>query len=331
MSRAAIVYFTDKGAQLGGMLAERLNCTAQKPHKGGLAALAERLFHDVDALIFIGACGIAVRAIAPHVVSKTSDPAVIVMDEQGKHVISLLSGHIGGANDLARKIAGFTGGEAVITTATDVNGRFAVDAWAVNHDCVIDSIDNAKEFAAAILKRDLPLISDYEISGELPIGVFSGKEGMCGAVISAKTDAEPFETTLHLIPRILHIGVGCKRGTTKEKVEAAIAHTLNAYGLDRRAIKAVASIDVKKNEEGLLSYCHENGLEISFYTAASLNAVPGDFSHSDYVFKTVGTGNVCDRAAMCSAGENAELLISKTILDGVTVGVAQEKWSVSFE
>ena len=331
MSCAAIVYFTDKGAQLGGMLAEKLDCTAQKPPKGELASLTEKLFHEADALIFIGACGIAVRAIAPLIVSKTSDPAVIVLDEQGKHVISLLSGHIGGANDLARRIAGYTGGEAVITTATDVNGRFSVDAWAVKHSCVIDSMEHAKEYAASILKRDVPLFSDFEICGELPGGVFVGSEGTCGAVISVQIDAIPFDTTLRLIPRILHVGVGCKRGTPKEKIEAAIDHALNEHRLDRRAVKAVASIDVKQDEEGLLSWCHEKQLPVSFFTADELNAVKGAFSHSDYVFKTVGTGNVCDRAAVRSAGEDAQLLVSKMILDGVTVGVAQEKWSVSFE
>ena len=331
MSRAAILYFTDKGEKLGRMLAEKLDCTAQKPPKGGLAALTEQLFHEADALIFIGACGIAVRAIAPLVVSKTNDPAVIVLDEQGKHVISLLSGHIGGANDLARRIAGYTGGEAVITTATDVNGRFSVDAWAVQHDCVIDSMDSAKEYAAAILKRDLPLWSDFEMAGSLPCGVFIGNEGTCGVTVSVKKDAAPFETTLRLIPRILHIGIGCRRGTPKEKIDAAIEQALNEYNLDRRAVKAVASIDVKKDEEGLLAWCHENQLLVRFSSAEELNAVEGEFSHSDYVFKTVGTGNVCDRAAVRSAGEDAQLLISKMILDGVTVGVAQEKWSVSFE
>lgn len=331
MSRAAILYFTDKGAQLGGMLAEKLDCTAQKPPKGGLASLTEKLFHEADALIFIGACGIAVRAIAPLIISKTSDPAVIVLDEQGKHVISLLSGHIGGANDLARRIAGYTGGEAVITTATDVNGRFSVDAWAVKHNCVIVSMENAKEYAASILKRDLPLWSDFEISGSLPGGVFAGNEGACGALISVKTGVTPFDTTLRLIPRILHIGIGCKRGTPKEKIAAAIEYALKECGLDMRAVKAVASIDVKKDEEGLLAWCHENQLPVSFFTADELNAVKGAFSHSDYVFKTVGTGNVCDRAAIRSAGEEAQLLVSKMILDGVTVGVAQEKWSVSFE
>ena len=331
MSRAAILYFTDKGAQLGQTLAEKLACTAQKPPKGGLAALTEKLFHEVDALIFIGACGIAVRAIAPLVVSKTSDPAVIVLDEQGKHVISLLSGHIGGANDLARRIAGYTGGEAVITTATDVNNRFSVDAWAAKHDCIIDSMTLAKEYAAAILTRDLPLVSDFELVGALPGGVFIGSEGTCGALISVKTDAAPFDITLRLIPRILHIGIGCKRGTPKEKVAAAITHALAANHLNPRAVKYVASIDVKRNEEGLLAWRREQQLPVSFYSAEELNAVAGEFSHSEYVFKTVGTGNVCDRAAVRSAGDGAQLLVSKMIMDGVTVGVAQEKWSVSFE
>ena len=331
MSRAAILYFTDKGAQMGEMLAEKLNCTAQKPPKGGLSAITEKLFHEVDALIFIGACGIAVRAIAPHVVRKTSDPAVIVLDEQGKHVISLLSGHIGGANDLARRIAGYTGGEAVITTATDVNGRFSVDAWAATHDCVIDDMEKAKEYAATILKRDLPLWTDFEVCGNLPGGVFLGQEGACGAAISVEANAHPFDMTLRLIPRIVHIGIGCKRGTPKEKIKAAVTLALQEAGVDQRAIKSVASIDVKQNEEGLHAYCRDQQLPLSFYTAQELQAVPGDFIHSDYVFKTVGVGNVCDRAAMRSAGEGARLLLGKMILDGVTVGVAQEKWSVSFE
>jgi cobalt-precorrin 5A hydrolase len=331
MNRIAILYFTDKGAKLGKTLAEKLEGKAQKPPKGGLASLAEKLFHESDALIFIGACGIAVRAIAPLVASKTSDPAVIAMDEQGKHVISLLSGHIGGANGLARRIAGYTGGKAVITTATDVSGRFSIDAWATKNGCVIDSMESAKAYAAAILQRDLPLVSDYEICGNLPAGVFLGSEGRCGAVVSVKSDAAPFDTTLRLIPRILHVGIGCKRGTPAEKISDAVDCALSAKGIDRRAIKAMASIDVKEDEQGLCAYCRENRLPVRFYSAQELQSVEGEFSHSERVFEEVGVGNVCDRAAMCSAGKNAELIVKKTVLHGVTVGIAQEKWSVAFE
>ena len=331
MSRAAILYFTDQGAQLGGMLSEKLDCTAQKPPKGGLAALTEKLFHEVEALIFIGGCGIAVRAIAPHIVSKTSDPAVIVLDEQGKHVISLLSGHIGGANDLARRIAGFTGGEAVVTTATDVNGRFSVDSWAARNGCVIDSMENAKEYAAAILKRDLPLASDFEICGNLPGGVFAGNEGACGVTVSVKTDADPYETTLRLIPRILHIGVGCRRGTPMEKIRTSVLKVLDESGIYMKAIACVSSIDVKQDEAGLLEFCKAWKLPVCFYSADELLAAEGDFSASEFVKSTVGVDNVCERAAMLSAGKNAKLIVKKTCLDGVTVAIAQEEWSVHFE
>ena len=331
MKGPTILYFSEQGARLGAMLAEKLRCKAEKPSEGGLFALTEKLFHEADALIFIGACGIAVRAIAPLLVSKTSDPAVVVLDDQGRHVISLLSGHIGGANALARRIAGYTGGEAVITTATDVNGRFSADAWAVQHGCVIDSADNAKAYAAAILKRDLPLISDFDIRGSLPGGVFPGSEGKCGAAISVRTDAAPFETTLRLIPRILHIGLGCKRGTPEDTVSFAILHVLSKNGIDRRAVKEIVSIDIKSDEEGILGYCRTNRLPVRFFSAQELKETKGEFSHSDYVCRTVGVGNVCERAAVLSAGENAELIVRKTILEGVTLAIAQEKWSVSFE
>lgn len=329
--RAAILYFTDGGEKLGRMLSKKLGCPAKRPPKGGLSEFTGDLFKRVDALIFIGACGIAVRAIAPYIQSKTSDPAVIVADERGEHVIALLSGHIGGANELARRIAGFTGGEAVITTATDVNGRFSVDAWAAKHGCVIDSMEKAKAFSVAILRRDLPLMSDFEICEKLPEGVFIGSEGECGAIISVRTDVSAFEGAVRLIPRILHMGIGCKRGASKERIEAAFRRAFSEAGIDRRAVRAVASIDVKRNEEGLIEFCRDNALPVKFYSAQELAAAEGEFSHSDYVFKTVGVGNVCDRAAALSAGANAKLIVQKTILDGVTIGVAQEKWSVSFE
>lgn len=331
MSRIAILYFTDNGAKLGEALAEKLQGVAQKPPKGGLLPLVEALFREVDALVFIGACGIAVRAVAPLLADKTKDPAVIVLDERGRHVISLLSGHIGGANDLALRIAGYTGGEAVITTATDVNGRFSIDAWAAKHGCAIDSMESAKEYAAAILKRDLPFLSDFDICGDLPEGVFWGTEGACGAIVSVKSGTMPFETTLRLIPRILHVGIGCRRGTSAEKIRTAVDYALSTHGIDGRAMKSVASIDVKKDEEGLLAYCRDNRLPVSFYSARELQDVAGEFSHSEYVYKAVGVGNVCDRSAVRSAGENAELIVEKAVLNGVTVGVAQEKWSVSFE
>lgn len=208
MKRAAILSFSEHGAELAEELAEGLAGSWQTEiysPRGDLAALTQELFFRVDALIFVGACGIAVRSVGKLAVSKTRDPAVVVVDERGRHAISLLSGHIGGANALALRVAGITGGEAVITTATDVNGRFSVDAWAARYGLRILDMALAKRFSAEILRRDLPLWSDFPVEGEPPAGTFFAERGDLGATISCQ-DARPFERTLALVPPALRLG-----------------------------------------------------------------------------------------------------------------------------
>lgn len=329
MRRAAIIYYTDRGAETAARIAGVLQdsyAVEQYRSKCNLDAL----FHAVDALIFVGACGIAVRAIAPHLQSKTTDPAVLVTDERGCNVISLISGHIGGANELTRGIARAIGANPIITTATDVNHRFAVDEWAAKNGLNISSMQTAKKFAVEILKRDLPLISDFPIQGDLPNGLCSDTQGDCGLVISCR-EAHPFDLTLRLTPRILHLGIGCKRGTPVEKIETAVYAVLEAANLSKAAIRSAASIDVKKDEIGLWAYCEKNALPVRFYSAEDLLRVQGEFSASSFVKSVVGVDNVCERAAILDAGERARLIVKKTCLDGVTVAVAQEEWSVRFE
>ena len=333
MSRAAILSFSDRGGETAARVARALegDWTVERyAPKGNLKALTAELFPAVEALIFVGACGIAVRAVAPHLVHKTVDPAVLVADEAGNFVVSLLSGHIGGANDLARRVAEAIGATPVITTATDVNRRFSADAWAARRGLAIDDMAAAKRYSAEILKRDLPLCSDFPVVGALPPGVCLGEAGDCGLAISCR-NVRPFGTTLHLAPRILHLGVGCRRGVQAEQVAAAVSAALSAADLDPRAALDVASIDVKRDEAGLRAFAEARDLPLRFYSADELNAVPGEFSGSEFVKKTVGVDNVCERAAMAAAGDGAVLILKKTSLDGVTVAVAREKWSVSFE
>lgn len=155
--------------------AETLCYTMLRFEEAGFLPLSGEVYREsfssADALVFIGACGIAVREIAPYLASKKTDPAVLCIDEKMQFVIPLLSGHIGGANDLARRLAAALGASAVITTATDVNGKFAVDAWAAKNECVISSMLLAKKVAAEILERDVPLVSDFPIKGVLPGGI----------------------------------------------------------------------------------------------------------------------------------------------------------------
>ena len=283
-------------------------------------------FSRRDALIFVGACGIAVREIAPYVRDKKTDPAVLVLDERARHVIPLLSGHIGGANRLALRLSSVLGADPVITTATDVNGKFAVDEFAARAGCAISDMQLAKAFAAGILERDLPLCSAFPIVSPLPGGVYEADSGHLGVYIGCDV-REPFEKTLRLIPKKLRVGLGCRRGISKEAVEMAIRHVFAENRLDLRAISGVFSIDLKKDEPGLLQACRENGWAASFYTAEALQAVPGEFTKSSFVSSVTGVDNVCERAAMLGA---AHLLVSKTVCDGVTVAVALEHWEVQF-
>ena len=324
--RAAVFCFSDRGAALAERIAGLFPSARTVRPRGDLAARTAECFRECDALIFVGAAGIAVRAIAPHVAAKTADPAVIVADDCGRHVVSLLSGHIGGANRLTRQIAARIGAEPVVTTATDVNQRFSIDEWAARRGLSIESMDAAKRFSAEILRRDLPLTGDFPVDGPLPAGVFPGAEGNVGAAISCYRK-HPFAVTALFSPRIVHLGIGCKRGAGAEAIAAAV----DGLNLAPGAIVRAASIDVKAHEPGLLAFCRARGIEIRFYSAAELSAAEGEFTPSEFVKKTVGVDNVCERAAAVSAGPGAKIFIRKTRGDGVTVAAAMQDWRISFE
>jgi len=292
---------------------------------GSLAAFVGRLFGR-DALIFVGACGIAVRAIAPHVASKASDPAVLCVDEKARFVIPILSGHIGGANRLAHRLSRVLGATPVITTATDVNGKFSVDAWAAERDMHISSMPLAKRVSAEILTRDIPFCGDAPRPAALPNGLFWGETGELGICVSTRERA-PFEHTLLLIPRVLRVGIGCRRGVPAERIQAAVDRVFTSCRLSPHAVAGAASIDIKADEAGLLEFCAARGWPIRFYSAQALEAVQGSASVSEFVKKTVGVDNVCERAALAGGGR---LIAPKTALDGVTVAVAEMEWGIEF-
>ena len=305
---------------------ERFGETGFLPIRPPAKAFYGPIFADVDAMVFVGSTGIAVREIAPHVRDKATDPAVVSMDELGKFVVPLLSGHIGGANDLALELANALGATPVITTATDIHKKFSVDAWAARKGYVISNLSLAKAVSAAILEGDIPLQSEYPIVGELPGGVTLGGSGDVGISIGVSQE-EPFEKTLRLIPPVLHLGLGCRRGTTKEAIREAVEAVLKKYSLDRRAIKCAASIDLKQAEQGLLDFCSEWNLPVRFYTSEELRSVPGDFTSSAFVQNMTGVDNVCERAALIGA---EKLIVKKTAGNGVTVALAEEHWEVQF-
>lgn len=312
-------------------------------------------FADSQAILFIGACGIAVRAIAPYVQSKTKDPAVLVADDRGNHVISLLSGHLGGANELTIQIAEILGADPVITTATDNHGKLSPDVFAKKNRCVIADMKMAKALAAALLAGEKAgFLCSFPIE-ESPSGwpqelalkdwddLQHSEEP--GIVISPFIrDSGRFTEELWLIPQAVYMGVGCKKGTAAEKIHAAAEEAIKQAGIDRKAIAGVGTIDLKKEEEGLLAFCRENALPLKIYTAGELSRVEGNFSSSDFVKSVTGVNNVCERSALAAAVEVPEeqcrvkeekieepqLLLRKFCRDGVTIALAMKKWRIRF-
>lgn len=303
---------------------------ALKEISPSLQEMCKEFFSTCRLMIFIGATGIAIRSIAPYIRSKTRDPAVISIDEQGKFVIPLLSGHIGGANSLATGIAAVLKAVPVITTATDVNDLFAVDEWAARHNMSIFNMDAAKTFASYLVDcKKVGVKSEFPVRGPLPKGMILAEEGPVGLAISLRKTVQPFVETVVLRPRILHLGIGCRRGTSTDKIEEIVMQELTKLKVTLSVVKGIASIDVKKDEQGLLTFAEECALPVRFYSAEELNAVKGDFTPSAFVAQTVGVDNVCERAAVLDS-HGGTLLLRKTGRNGVTLAVAAENYIVDF-
>ncbi|MBQ9032294.1 MAG: cobalamin biosynthesis protein [Parasporobacterium sp.] len=286
-------------------------------------------FEWADLMIFVCALGITVRKIAPWVKDKRTDPAVVSMDERGEFAIAVLSGHIGGANRYAQQIAEKLGGKAVITTATDINHRFSVDAWAVSRGMHIDDMKIAKEISAAILERDLPIRCDLPVDSGYPQGTIpcSLTRPEAGILISWKVE-EPFSPTLRLIPKVVHLGIGCRKGVSADRIEQSVSKVLAEHAIDPRAVKGVWTIDLKAEEEGLKELCRTRNWPLRVCSAEELKQVPGDFSASEFVQSVTGVDNVCERAALIDADR---LIVRKTAADQVTVAAAVRLDPVSFD
>ena len=317
--KLAYLSFTEKGRQLAGRLAAALGGTAQRCGAScSLEAWTAAHFSQSDGLVYVGAAGIAVRAIAPHLKSKTTDPAVVVVDECARYAIPILSGHLGGANDLARAIGRVCGALPVLTTATDVNGVFAVDEWAKRQNCLVLNPERIKTVSAKLLAGGtITVQSSWPIAGQPPRNVCQTEDRGADVLL----DIHPGTgEKLHLVPRIAVLGVGCKKNVSFQMLEAALAAFLERTGVCEQAISAVASIDLKKNEPGLLDFCAAHGWPLKTYPAEQLRAVEGQFNPSAFVQGVTGVDNVCERSAVLASG--GTLCQGKTARDGITMALA---------
>ena len=339
MIRAKVISFTARGAQTGQRIAAALSeaCVEQYARSVDpslkttkLSRMVQQAMVDCDLILFVGATGIAVRACAPYLQGKQYDPAILVIDENARFVISLLSGHLGGANALANQLARELRAQPVITTATDNRNIFAVDTWAKSQNCTVHDISQIKYISGALLREDwVGLCSDFPIEGSLPDHVCLTDKSQCGVVISIDVHRKPFPHTLNLVPRIVHMGIGCRRGIPSEKIEAAARMVLSEANIPFSAVKRAATIDLKKDELGLCQFCQKHQIPLTTYTAQQLMQTSGQYTGSDFVQSVVGVDNVCERAAVLSSQHGA-LISRKTAIHGVTVALAVQNWRVQF-
>ncbi len=344
------------------------------------------------SLLFIGACGIAVRAIAPFLTDKLNDVPVLVMDEQGRFVIPVLAGHVGGANELALSLAERMGSTPVITTATDLNHCFAVDLFARRNALHIVNKDGIAKVSSRILAgeevtmaveeghlqegeagstggrkvpregnvlegiRIVPCISEFhtdipvvptEVSEDVP--AVSVESITDASVAFSESSAEIPDVTeapvdvlvapasygqgrlLTLRPKEYVIGIGCKRGKAAEQIDHFVNSVLKESGISMEQVAAFASINRKKDEEGILWMSSHYGIPFVTCSAEELQQVEGNFHASEFVKSQVGVDNVCERAALRFSGPGGTLITGKQAEDGITVAIAKRRWSVSFD
>lgn len=354
------------------------------------------------SLLFIGACGIAVRAIAPFLTDKLNDVPVLVMDEQGRFVIPVLAGHVGGANELAVSLAERMGSTPVITTATDLNHCFAVDLFARRNALHIVNKDGIAKVSSRILAgeevtmaveeghfreeaqtlrgrrvsrktnipdgirlvscipefhtdipivmteviEDIPAVStestmnvpavSAESTTDAPVAFSESSAGIPG-VTESPVDILVAPASygqgrlLTLRPKEYVIGIGCKRGKAAEQIDHFVHRVLKESDISMEQVAAFASIDRKKDEEGILWMSSHYGIPFVTYSAEELQQVEGTFHASEFVKSQVGVDNVCERAALRFSGPDGMLITGKQAEDGITAAIVKRRWSVSFD
>ncbi|MBU5611340.1 cobalt-precorrin 5A hydrolase [Geomonas azotofigens] len=345
--RVAIIAITANGAKLGATLKRDLpqgTLFVLEKHAAADAvafservpALLARLWPDFDGFVCIMATGIVVRSFAPLLQGKERDPAVVVMDDAGRFAISLLSGHLGGANELAARCADLAGATPVITTATDVNNLPSFDMLAQDNGWRIEDLSRVKVLNALLLegkeiavvdptgrvarycagKGNLLFVDDMEQAAE------SGADGVVLVTSGLLPPGVDLARTLVLRPVDLCLGIGCNRGTGADEIESVISRHLARLSLSEGSIKCLASAEAKADEEGLLNYAGQKGIPLVFFSSAELNGVSVPSPPSEHAFAAIGARGVAEPAALLAAA-GGKLLLHKVKDGNVTLAVAQ--------
>lgn len=283
-----------------------------------------------DVIIAVMATGIVVRGLAPFIKSKQTDPAVIVIDEKGKFVISLLSGHIGGANMLAQEISKAINATPVITTSSDINNLPAIDVYAKEMNYTINDFKTCKDVAMALIKgKNIPV---YVETGEpkkyfhQPCFQLLDKKSFLkanGLKIAVSTKLIDSKDTLYLIPKRLVLGMGFHKGLDFETMMAFVKSQFEIRKLFLAAVKLVATIDKRSSEKGFINLCDMLQASPVFFSENELAAV-SSVTQSEVVKKYHFSGNISEAAAIL-ASNYGKIIVSKIKGGNITLCIAKEK------
>ena len=336
MKKITIIYITETGLKQ----AQRLRTFSSEVDIAKFApGVVKDLWNRDEALVFIMATGIVVRTIAPLLKDKKTDPAVVVLDDAGKFAVSLAGGHLGGANELAREIARFLGGEAVITTASDVNGLPSLDLWARDHNLIIENWHDLPQvgtryvnngglriysdipfiFPDEFLKVADPRFADAIITNRRDVYAGSPRCTITGEGCS--TGACRVKGQVYLRPVNLAVGIGCNSGTSGDEIKAAVQRTLEEHNLVFSSVRSIATISIKADEPGLRLFAEKFGFPLLSFSPEELNRIEG-IERSDIVFRATGAHAVAEPAALLAAGTE-KLIVPKQKKGNVTVAIAE--------
>ena len=322
MKNIAIFYITNNARNIAYKIYNNIDCDIYD--KDALKDI-HKYFYDYKTLVFIMATGIVVRKISSLIKSKETDPAVIVCDELGNFVISLLSGHIGGANEMTKIISNIVNGIPVITTSTDLNNKIAFDVFAKKNNILIKNIENMKYISSDIINnKNIGLFSEIDILGKIPNYILKNKYCDSNVFITSKKNIFNLNKRrdVILIPQQYIIGIGCKKNTSFENIKFAVYNFLDKRDIDILSIKLFVSIDLKKNEKGLIDFCNSINKNLITYSSEELKNIEGNFSDSEFVLNVTGVSNVCERSIICY-NKNTSIIVNKTVYSGITLALGK--------
>ena len=292
-----------------------------------LKTITKEAMHNSEGIIFISSTGIAVRAIAPFLEGKDKDAGIVVVDLSGKYAINILSGHLGGGNELTYKVSEILNSMPIITTASDNLGLIAPDILAKENNLIIEDLKKAKYMAALLIdKKIIGIKDDYNI-----IKISNGYEKIqylrddciwithrLKSINNEDVEKTDYSRILRLIKKDIVLGVGCRKGTTYEKLYDFVNANLIKYNLDIRAVSRIVSVDIKANEEGIIKLAEKINCPFKTFSKDEIKTVQDKYDKSEFVFKTLGITGVCEPSVDLAG---AEVIISKIKHEGMTLAI----------